>query len=111
LKALESEEWKQDRYTLKSQDDSFCCLGVVCELYIRKYKKGEWIELETGTDPAEISFRLEEDTYTEYLPDSLTKSLGLTESQVKELARCNDQSRMSFKEIANVIKNMRIYEQ
>lgn len=40
--ALRSGDFKQGRRALRS-GDSFCCLGVACELYRRATNKGKWV--------------------------------------------------------------------
>src|SRR4051812_6793094 len=45
VKALRSGDYEQTRNTLR-QDDSFCCLGVACDLHA-KATGNEWTEDET----------------------------------------------------------------
>jgi len=42
--ALRSGKYKQGKSRLKISDGQFCCLGVLCDLYIQKTKKGAWGE-------------------------------------------------------------------
>ena len=42
LEALRSGEYKQARYMLKSCNDAFCCLGVLCDIYIDEVE-GCWV--------------------------------------------------------------------
>jgi len=47
LTALNSGEYKQGRNTLKDKLNRFCCLGVLCDLYIKETGDGEWDTLPT----------------------------------------------------------------
>lgn len=40
--ALRSGQYKQGRYMLRSKDDCFCCLGVLCDLMVQD-GKAEWV--------------------------------------------------------------------
>lgn len=46
LTALRSGEYEQGRETLRSLDNKFCCMGVLCDLYIKENqaedKKVDW---------------------------------------------------------------------
>ena len=39
-----SQEWRyeQGKYALRSVDDRFCCLGVLCDLYQKETGEGSW---------------------------------------------------------------------
>lgn len=41
LEALRSGEYRQSRYRLRSLDNSFCCLGVLCDIYTKEVG-GSW---------------------------------------------------------------------
>lgn len=41
IDALESGDYKQGREALRN-GDSFCCLGVLCDLYLKDTGMGEW---------------------------------------------------------------------
>lgn len=41
--ALRSGAFKQGHYRLRSLEDRFCCLGVLCELYRLETGRGEWV--------------------------------------------------------------------
>jgi hypothetical protein len=47
LEALRGGEYKQARYTLHSQSDGFCCLGVLCDIYTKEFG-GSWEYDECG---------------------------------------------------------------
>lgn len=42
IEALTSGEYTQGRYLLRS-DNSFCCLGVLCDIYKKETGIGEWL--------------------------------------------------------------------
>lgn len=42
--ALLSGEYTQGQNALRRSDGSFCCLGVLCDLYRKETGKGEWVE-------------------------------------------------------------------
>lgn len=47
--ALVSKEFKQGKKVLRSQNDNFCCLGVLCELYRRVHlETSRWEKLDEG---------------------------------------------------------------
>ena len=101
IKALNSEEYKQTRGTLHN-NQGFCCLGVLCDLYIQEHQEVKWV--------------LKNDRF------KLMRESGVLPTEVKEwacleeanpiidlgnyrasLAELNDAGR-NFKEIADVIK-------
>jgi hypothetical protein len=43
IAALESGEYKKGKLALRDKDDSFCCLGVLCDLYAKETGKGTWV--------------------------------------------------------------------
>ena len=47
IKALESGDYKQGKCALRNDNDCFCCLGVLCDLYDkdRKQKKKKSIKI------------------------------------------------------------------
>lgn len=47
--ALTSGEYVQGIGQLKSPDDKFCCLGVLCDLYMKATGKGKWTNRGGGT--------------------------------------------------------------
>lgn len=40
--ALRSGEYAQGRNKLKNNNDSYCCLGVLCDVYQKETGKGNW---------------------------------------------------------------------
>jgi hypothetical protein len=52
LKALRSGDYEQGRGVLRTADDKFCCLGVLCDLYGRvngeEWQGGTWEDDDSG---------------------------------------------------------------
>jgi hypothetical protein len=120
-KALRSGKYKQGKYTLRNWNNSFCCLGVLCDLYNKEQKKKKKKTL----DVIKIDDTLEGKCYkygnaTSYLPAAVKKWAGMKtnkgEFNCKEdcifnwytLAGINDGDykgyfKNSFKHIAKII--------
>lgn len=114
IQALRSGKYEQDRGVLRSvQTDGFCCLGVLCDLYIQDHSDAQW-EHGIGDD----RFALYGETGV--LPCSVMTWAGLTDTNpsVKvpndddtvycgncgsSLAGLNDLGR-SFEQIAQIIE-------
>ncbi len=105
-KALRSGKYKQGRHSLRNKNDTFCCLGVLCDIS----GMGEW----TGDDKTVFSISGKQGivTATSCLPYVLENeitppmnSLGHREDVESELIRINDDdiNPASFEEIADVI--------
>lgn len=43
VNALRSGEYSQGRYQLRNSENHFCCLGVLCDLYLKEQNK-EWVK-------------------------------------------------------------------
>lgn len=41
IKALRSGKYKQGKWTLRNHNNSFCCLGVLCDIYNTERKKSK----------------------------------------------------------------------
>ena len=98
VKALRSGEFAQGRGRLK-RGDTYCCLGVACELYRREHPEIVW----------EYNGILRKICIT---PDLVTKWLGLNSNtadfilggECTSLMKLNDAG-LTFKEIADIIKS------
>lgn len=78
LQALRSGEYRQGRYDLRTSDNGFCCLGVLCDLYNREVG-GEWA-YEFGQRRYYFVAKNDEegsDTSTGQLPGSVMEWAGL----------------------------------
>jgi hypothetical protein len=99
--ALRSGDYKQTQETLRS-GDSFCCLGVLCDIS----KIGTWTDFDTYLldefdEDLETRIELEQELDNTELSDFLV-SIGLEENK---LIKLNDDSGYSFKQIADVIES------
>jgi hypothetical protein len=104
LTALLSGEYVQGKEKLRTRDDKFCCLGVLCDVLP---EEGEWKAEEYGN----WAFVTKAEEHAELkLPESLVKKLGFASpfsvSGVGQLqgyyAKRNDQG-SSFETIAELI--------
>ena len=79
LQALRSGEYKQTRYTLRSCNGGFCCLGVLSDIY-RKEVGGSW-KWDYNNDTAySIVNESEDDFATTELPDCVMEWAGLEDA-------------------------------
>jgi hypothetical protein len=85
LVALESDEFRQGKSRLRQVDDTYCCLGVLCELYRRETGKGEWEVKEDyyrGTPELFYHFSVGEQFATStFLPNEVRQWAGLRTAQ------------------------------
>lgn len=101
VEALRSGKYRQGRGELRTKDNRFCCLGVLCEITKDKTNV-DWSWPSDLYDP--LCF---DGKYTA-LPESVRvlagmKSISGDLSETKCLASLNDAG-MSFKEIADLIE-------
>lgn len=101
VKALRSGDYKQGIHSLHNLDDSFCCLGVLCDLAV---EAGVARESKSGK---EIGYEAD-GFYASLLPPSVAKWAGLRTRQGNSFAHSlvylNDDGR-PFTEIADVIES------
>jgi hypothetical protein len=107
VKALRSKKYKQGRLNLHNKDNTFCCLGVACELSV----PGWW---KLTPDEVEVSSWIH--AQNQYLPTPVMKWLGLDSANPmvsekmanmvseKSLTELNDDLEYSFDEIADLIE-------
>ena len=86
IRALKSEKYPQGQYTLNN-GESFCCLGVLCEVV--EFKK-------TGDSSSGYLYGGSKDL----LNTSQRRKIGLTKEGMNLLSRLNDIYRASFSQIA-----------
>ena len=109
VNALRSGEYKQDISRLRSNDgNSFCCLGVLCDLYAKEHNE-DWQENENVSDDEFfIKDKFHFDGESEYLPESVVKwaeldgncpNVFVSSSSEMSLAEINDNG-WSFVEIS-----------
>lgn len=108
--SLRSEEYKQGTGLLRDHQNRFCCLGVLCDIYIKETGKLEWTNLHEN-------FFLSPDKKiiignSALPPDQIKKWAGFSDlkwhsgeilANVETLVILNDRGD-SFKEIADVIE-------
>ena len=79
IAALRSGEYTQGRYSLKTKEGHYCCLGVLCMV-------------------------LERPDLTSTSYEHLRKASGLTNSETDGCVELNDTAKLSFNQIANYIE-------
>jgi len=95
IAALRSGKYKQGHAVLKQtydDQDLYCCLGVLCDLYIKDKKLKRTTSIMRGS----------------YLPLNVQEWSGLRDGEGSygngNLVHDNDLKRKSFKQIANIIE-------
>lgn len=86
--ALRSGEYKQGMEgNLRSKDDEFCCLGILCDLI----PGVEWDDLGPGAYSAVVTWQHEEPARrnSALVPDSLAAQLGLSREYRGDEPICN----------------------
>ena len=100
IDALRSEKYKQGTHRLRSSDNEYCCLGVLCDLHRRRMKKKGWV---SNIDMGLKSYLGQ----TAYLPETVRKWAGLDKNSPfvghQVLTGMND-SGISFKDISDTIE-------
>lgn len=107
---LESNEYEQG-YNCLCDGNKFCCLGVLADLYVKE-TGSKWVENDSGIKTIKGS----QDYWQ--LPKVVRKWAGLKKFQVspvvvfggnniKELSELNDKDRLTFKEIAKLIREQK----
>ena len=106
LDALRSGNYKQGRGALRTEDDEYCCLGVMCDT-IDPTGWGSELHDITGHDvqayPHGPSLSMEDaNVFTP--PDNIRQTLALTGQAVGDLAELNDGYEMDFLTIADLLE-------
>jgi hypothetical protein len=98
--ALRGGEYEQGQGCLHSEDGAKCCLGVLCDVMGKKWKKElfGWKKVVAGYKGGNYKFP----------PRGVTKEAGLSESDCEQLTRRNDGlcgfHQHSFPEMADYIE-------
>ena len=120
IKALRSGKYNQTKGALRRPDGSndkgvsFCCLGVACDLYIKRVPKKNrdkmWKADLTDDNVTGGCFRFKKSWSS--LPDQVIKWLGLNYASgsygitgTNSLVSDNDDNNKSFSEIADIIES------
>jgi hypothetical protein len=83
VRALRSGKYRQGTGALRSKDDEYCCMGVLCEVLGL-----EWEDPNNTFDGVPVKYRQERSVG--YPPESLCTEIGLRYSSVVELGIAND---------------------
>lgn len=92
VKSLRSGKYKQGKLLLRSTDDKFCCLGVLCTVL----DKTKWLRSSDGPVYEYMG-------WTSVLKEKLRKKIGLSEKIQDALIEMNDSGKR-FSTIANFIE-------
>lgn len=108
LAALRSGEYCQGEGKLKQLNTSltgelFCCLGVLCDLYVIVHREAYWVEPGCGST-FELALCDTGATAKDTLPLAVTAWSHVTGTEEKELITLNDVKGKSFTEIADWIE-------
>jgi len=107
VKALRSGDYKQGTGVLRSSDNRFCCLGVLCEVL------REELNLEVTKIPSDYNHAYEYEGSQIALPRKVRDYVRMRSSDGdyddrNSLAKLNDKG-MSFSDLADVIEaNMKV---
>jgi len=131
VNALRSGEYQQGKLLLKPTKNTFCCLGVLCDLAVKAKAEGvAWGDPHYPTQDGEAIYYDDPDSYGDSmyedseLPYPVMRWAGLmsenphveivyaekenddniTESQVLTLAALNDEHNYTFQQLADLIE-------
>jgi len=97
--ALRSGEYKQGKNRLRTKD-SFCCLGVLCDLFLKDGRGGKWDDTLAGISYDGQRFAISEDEGSSYgLPESVSAWAGVPSGAV--LVRCEERSAVAGIDMLN----------
>lgn len=101
VKALRSGEYKQGKDRLRSKDDKFCCLGVLCNLHAQEHP--EIAKHETNPLTYLNHAGLPSSEVLEWAGFRYDNECGWISTIGTDLVTLNDTGK-SFKQIANIIE-------
>lgn len=96
--ALRSGKYQQGRGALRRLDNTYCCLGVLCEIDGRYVAEEPQPQL--NYDKAPMTYA----NCAVYPPNPIWEDAGLRWDGMNKLARINDASDSTFAEIADYIE-------
>lgn len=104
VKALRSGKYKQGRGRLRMRENTFCCLGVLCDLHNKQLKRSLW-----KRDHSISGHWLYGKKYNDaVLTNGVMRWAGLRQSDPRvgefALTQCNDAFKLDFKRIARLIE-------
>lgn len=91
--ALRSGKYQQGKGYLRANNGTYCCLGVLCDIY----NPDIW-------SPSEYGWIF--DCHRTELPASLAKLIGISSKFETSLMNMNDERNKSFIQIADYIENI-----
>jgi hypothetical protein len=98
LEALESGEYKQGKGRLRKTDDSFCCIGVACDIFDKQENQQGWLNCNT------TSFRYM--TSTTVAPEFVLNEYQISEKTQHRMILWNDNEGLTFTEIAAKLRTL-----
>lgn len=108
--ALESGRYEQAKGTLR-RDDSYCCLGVLCEVFREETGEGEWVKAPDESGTFVFSARDTRGAYA--LPIAVREWAGLPDSNPRikpgdseGYATYLNDHRLTFEGIAALIRQL-----
>ena len=104
IEALRSGDFKQGRRALRTRDDKYCCLGVLCEVHPHVQGRLDY-------DSSRYMYYYQRTDSDVFLPASLEEELGLERlvegdclSASNRLTELNDGAELTFDQIADWIE-------
>lgn len=107
VKALKSGEYKQARNALRKEENgqlSYCCLGVLCDLYSKEFPTTRWDVPGKGYFGGHCFPDLPHSVRTWAGMKSNGGYIGKIETNTVSLIKLNDQELFDFDQIANFIE-------
>lgn len=112
--ALISGDYEQGRGVLRNTENRYCCLGVLCDLYIKETGKGRWV---AHLGHVGYIFRDNDDfdSNSSVLTSSIGKWAGLesadpkvlcSDGEHRRLSVLNDDRGATFSEIAELLDTL-----
>ena len=114
INALESGEYKQGKHNLRTNDDTFCCLGVLCDIAVKEGILKEPVVLKDDDFYTYEDEGSKKQNNYNMLPSRLADIMGMTvdgsyypkyDPKHYSLWKDNDTNRKSFKEISRIIRD------
>jgi hypothetical protein len=107
IKALRSKKFKQGQGALRSHDNEYCCLGVLCTVFQELTGRTEWVT--TWNDDYALTDTGEHDGLdfspsTGVPPMLVCTAVGITPIAIHDLIDMNDEEGKTFAEIADYIE-------
>jgi hypothetical protein len=106
--ALRSGEYRQGHSSLRPLDGSYCCLGVLCDIYAKTTGKGKWEYRDEDWTCA--LFHADDTSQDCYPPPSVMHWAGIEDVPddadivINKLIDMNDDDQASFNRISNYIE-------